>query len=1540
MAEFSKISKFVDDASLAKDTAFFLSQLTAIETAALSTAQKVKAALSSFGTQTAGSGNGTKKTIDGMKELTLTTANYTKVLAAVGLEVDNLTDAQKQNLRAINENFKVEEQARQGAKETVKLIQTEIQQTEKLAAGRTNLAQTLANNNAQIKSEKLERDRLAKVLAAENGSREKAQATIDLLINKGKKLNLETDQGRRVNEAYNKTIERLNAFLIANNDVESNRIKNIGNYNAAANIIVQAMDKEQKKLEALIATRNKYNNAGASNPIGFARGNTGNDTQASAGTGPTSSAGGTAYAEIGKDAQFAATEIDKLDKEIEQSRVIIEGFNRVSKELPIAKASDNAEKEVKTLNDSLAVLVRNGFGASEAANQLRTKINELTSGLVRAEAATSAIDQIDKELQQLTARLATVGKGSKEFELITKQIQMLKGVSTGLDRTFGKSTQELRALEEAAKKIATTFGVASSQFQNFAKIAGARKDQLKDVQNALKFQASDTKGLDATLQGVQAITSAYGAYQAVVALTGEKNEDLEKSMQKLQAVTALVVSIQSIANALQSDSAFVQGLLAVKAYALAAAQQALTVVTAETTVALAAEATTAVATSVSVSQLTVAQHAAGVASLQMSVANGTATLSTVALGTAATGAAVGLEAGAVGAASLEASLGGVVVAEAAVATGATAMATAIAATGIGLIVIALSVAVYKLVTALQSQAKASASTQKANEALAGSLKALTEATKIYEDLNRQSTNRQLADLDRLIAKRKALGVNSTQSLALDINAANARAKAAEEEVKQNGITIESIKDREIAALVSAGSVRAAESLKLQFIQNTQKAQDKNFDKNLELQDKNIARAKERYDADAAAYERDLGLFTTATDTKQNVELLYNQAVKLSADERRKFIQESTKIEAEIIISKNDETLSNERSTLQQRLKALESNLVERRKIIQADNKAVQDDPTASNVDKNLSAKSSKAELAKIERESGIEIALLKEEFRLRDLAAQKETLKLLLDEVVQNNQAIVDNDSLTEEERLESLKTSLLARKAILEADLDEQLANAGITDKDIDRIKKTGFFEIENKKITNEELKKLIVEYNSAEETLAEEGAIKLIEVQKDYYQKYSELREDAIEDTELEEKLHIDKLTIAYNEQLIKLNNSLQAGEISRNTFNNRKLQSEKEFQRESLQIQVEAIEKKLAATVSATEVEAKLLKELNDLKSFTGPEEDDEKVVRAARIKAVTDELETVKDVIGQESELYKKLSELKSLLSEGDTLEFTENQEKIIEGFEKIQSIANEVFSGISGVMDGLGKREKERLQEQIEGIDKKKERELAANAASQLSEEKKAENVIRINARAQAQKEELERRQKKIDRDRAVSEKAMSIFQIILATTINVAKALTPFGKVLAAVSGAAQLAIALSTPIPKFKRGLYNDYIGYAWVGDGGKREAIKRATGKVEVTPATDTLTYINKGDRIEPDAEEYFKRVQGHAMGTVIKQTQAGPITQDNYGKIMVAELSKQTEMIVGAIKEKSEMNMSVTEAGIISYWQHGFNRTTYLNEQTNWK
>lgn len=277
---------------------------------------------------------------------------------------------------------------------------------------------------------------------------------------------------------------------------------------------------------------------------------------------------------------------------------------------------------------------------------------------------------------------------------------------------------------------------------------------------------------------------------------------------------------------------------------------------------------------------------------------------------------------------------------------------------------------------------------------------------------------------------------------------------------------------------------------------------------------------------------------------------------------------------------------------------------------------------------------------------------------------------------------------------------------------------------------------------------------------------------------------------------------------------------------------------------------------------------------------------------------------------------------------------------LDNLAKIQQAYQVLSSTISGILDASATKRKNQIQEEIDLIEKRKTAELLANDKRIQSEQDKADNVVIINARAQAQREQLEQRQRQIDRQKAQADKALAIFSITLSTAKNVADAKTPWAKILAGISGAAQLAIAIATPIPKFKHGLFTDYEGPAIVDDGNTKEAIIRKGGGIEINPGPlrQRATYLQKGDRVAPDAGKLIQAIQHSAMNDMARIA-GETINEHQYGQAMVSTMDKKLDQVVQAIKNKPVLNLEARQGGLEAMWKHGANTIKYTNEQTNW-
>ena len=154
---------------------------------------------------------------------------------------------------------------------------------------------------------------------------------------------------------------------------------------------------------------------------------------------------------------------------------------------------------------------------------------------------------------------ADVAKSAKSIE------EKLASIAT--NNPTMSTVRQLTQLAMEARALGPEFAASADQF---IKEAGRIKDSIGDARAEVGYFASDTRRLDAVLGGVQAVAGAFGAVEGALALAGVENEDLQKTMVKLQGAIALVNGVQAIQNALQAESAVRIGIstAATKLYTL------------------------------------------------------------------------------------------------------------------------------------------------------------------------------------------------------------------------------------------------------------------------------------------------------------------------------------------------------------------------------------------------------------------------------------------------------------------------------------------------------------------------------------------------------------------------------------------------------------------------------------------------------------------------------------------------------------------------------------------------------------------------------------------------------------------------------------------------------------------------------------------------------------------------------------------------------------------------------------------------------------
>ena len=441
-----------------------------------------------------------------------------------------------------------------------------------------------------------------------------------------------------------------------------------------------------------------------------------------------------------------------------------------------------------------------------------------------------------------------------------------------------------------------------------------------------------------------------------------------------------------------------------------------------------------------------------------------------------------------------------------------------------------------------------------------------------------------------------------------------------------------------------------------------------------------------------------------------------------------------------------------------------------------------------------------------------------------------EKYQLMISDLERQNvylKAIADSDKYSYEVRMEALKRFSENERKINEAQRDDSLAKNA--------------FELKNDKNATDEKRSINAKFR-LDEAKAEVDFLKSVESLTDEHLKNiaDKKKKDEEERVKANEayvdNLEKDLAQIALDNEKAKNKALIEAGE----KFLDGRIKTVEEYEKEKAAIELKYLEESIKNQIAFLEfllynanldkdLRAKFEQEIINLK-LKGIE-----AVAAARKKDLQEE---EKDGKKRKKTQEEKLRDLQKFLTELD------------QGVRFITQSINEIA--------GIGfANTQARLEEERTAIEKNAKLELERINNSTLSEQQKADQVIILEAKKQAQLEENDRKRRKLDQEKARFDRLNSIAGIISGTALAVVKALPNVVlATLVGVLGAAQLAAAIAAPIPKYKFGTSYHKGGLAVVGDGGKSERVILPSGEQFDTPNKSTLVNLPKGSKVLPDA------------------------------------------------------------------------------------
>lgn len=216
------------------------------------------------------------------------------------------------------------------------------------------------------------------------------------------------------------------------------------------------------------------------------------------------------------------------------------------------------------LEEIIQKYVKLGIITDDQAADFKKSNDEYRTRQVLVEKLFSTTTKTNKSVEDLAKATEKAqktiinGATNKAIEETGKKVDEVTAKVTRQTTIFQKLRKEYNDLVKAANDAAIAGNKAFSD--ELLRKAGAIEDKIGDLRQQTKAYASDTATFDAIAQGVSTIGAGFQAAQGAQALFGAGNEDLNKTLVRLQATMALVNGLQQISANLQKESALRTGI--------------------------------------------------------------------------------------------------------------------------------------------------------------------------------------------------------------------------------------------------------------------------------------------------------------------------------------------------------------------------------------------------------------------------------------------------------------------------------------------------------------------------------------------------------------------------------------------------------------------------------------------------------------------------------------------------------------------------------------------------------------------------------------------------------------------------------------------------------------------------------------------------------------------------------------------------------------------------------------------------------------------
>lgn len=242
-----------------------------------------------------------------------------------------------------------------------------------------------------------------------------------------------------------------------------------------------------------------------------------------------------------------------------------------------------------------------------------------------------------------------------------------------------------------------------------------------------------------------------------------------------------------------------------------------------------------------------------------------------------------------------------------------------------------------------------------------------------------------------------------------------------------------------------------------------------------------------------------------------------------------------------------------------------------------------------------------------------------------------------------------------------------------------------------------------------------------------------------------------------------------------------------------------------------------------------------------------------------------------------------------------------------------------FDIANSISDAIYAKELQQIEDKATALEKSHDNEIRFIEQSGMTSIQQTKAKKKADAEYEAEKKKIDKDRKKALHNQALLNKALTMSEVVLATTLAVMNALSNKATVLQSVRfanaiaagaiGTAQFIRAAAVKLPEYAKGRGKGKDEMAIVGEAGT-EAIIRGDGSVEITPNRATTTFLKADDQVISNTD-LIRSIQNSAYKSLSNK---GTFTTDKLQNALISEFEKNTNEIKDLKKVLINKNLSV--------------------------